>query len=788
MVKPLDKKLLRDLWHMRLHVAGVVLVLGCGLAVFIMALGLQDSLERTRDRYYAERHMADLGVSLVRAPNRVARSLVEAPGVEAVETRIGGLAVLDIEGLQEPASARLVSLPRHGRPAVNDLVIARGRLPDPDRPREALVNETFAEANAIEPGGRIDATLYGRRQTLQIVGIANSPEFVFVAAPGELFPQPSRFGVIWMGHDALARAFDLDGAFNEAVFRLGRNADPGRASAAIDDILRPYGSSGAYGRDRMISDRYLSEEINQLATMAALLPAFFLIIAAFLVNIALGRMIATERSNIGLLKSFGYTGAAVAWHYAKNALMFAVIGAALGTLAGYAMGHATAGLYEEFYRFPELEFSVSPLVFAFACLAAVATALAGALVAVMRAARLAPAEALAPPRPPAFFGGPGAIRAFSNRLDVKSRIITRRIVRFPRRASTTSLGVAFAIALLIVAQSFPAVMQELLDVHFGLANRQQVTLTFVEARERSVMHEVERLPGVTYAEPFRVEDVIFHHRGRDVQEVVFGVPYEARLNRVISQDRRQIEPPASGVFVARALAERLDAGPGDEVLMEQTAGRRLRASVRVAGIVDPMVGSSAYMELSALARLMREPGRISGAHAQLDRAHYEAFNQRIKEVPALAGASFIPLASQAMRRQFDEGVGVMNYIFAAFAAVMAGGVAFSAARVTFAEQQRDLATLRVLGFTRGEVSYILVGEILALAILAIPAGCILGLVLAQALMASFETELYSFPFVANPPGYAFAIGFTLLCVLAATMIVRRGVDRFDMVAVLKARD
>ncbi len=788
MVSPLDKKLFRDLWRMRMHVAGVALVLGCGLAVFIMALALQHSLERTRAEYYAERGMADLAVGLVRAPNRLERQLAEAPGVQAVETRIAGLAVLDIETLQELASARLVSLPESGRPAVNDVVISRGRAPDPARPREALVNQAFADANAIEPGDEIDATIYGRRQTLRVVGIANSPEFVFVAAPGELFPQPARFGVIWMGREALARAFDMDGAFNEAVFRLGRNADATRTSAALDDILRAYGSTGVYGRDRMISDRFLSEEISQLATMAAFLPAFFLIIAGFLVNIAIGRMIATERSNIGLLKSFGYTGRAVAWHYAKNALMFAAIGAVLGSLAGYAMGNAMAGIYQEYYRFPRLDFVATAPILLFAWLAAIATALAGALMSVVRAARLAPAEALAPPKPTAFSGGPSGIRAFGRALDAKSRIILRRIVRFPRRAATTSLGVAFAIALLIVAQSFPAVMQTLLDVHFGQANRQDVTLTFAEAREAGVMHEVERLPGIVYAEPFRIEDVIFHHRGREAQEGIFGVPFEARLNRIIAQDRDQIEPPASGVLLARALAERLGAAPGDQVLIEQTSGRRVQASVRVAGVVEPMVGSSAYMELGALSRLMREPGRISGAHARLDYARYEDFNRRIKEVPALAGASFVTLAAQSMRTQFDEGVGVMNFMFAAFAAVMAGGVAFAAARITLAEQERDLATLRVLGFTRGEVSYVLVGELIALAVLAVPVGLVAGIVLAQALMASFETELYSFPFVYNLPGYAFAIGFTLMCVIVAAFIVRRSVDKLDMVGVLKARD
>ena len=787
-MRTLDKKLLRDVWRMRLHVAGVALVLGCGLAIFVMAVGMRESLERTRAAYYAEQRMADLAVSLVRAPNRVAAALAEAPGVAALETRVTGLALLDLPQIEEPASARLVSLPEHGQPAVNDLVLSRGRWPDPAHNDEILLNQAFATAIGLEPGDSIDATLYGRKQSLRIVGIANSPEFVFVAAPGELFPQPDRFGVIWMGREGLARAFDLDGAFNEAVFRLMRGASTDRAIAAIDEILEPYGSIGAYGRDRMISDRYLSEEIKQLATMATFLPSFFLVIAAFLVNIALGRVIATERSNIGLLKSIGYSDAAVGWHYAKSALLFAAMGLALGCAGGIGFGHAVSGLYKQYYNFPRLDFAPSPTVFVTAALAAVAAAMIGSSVSVLRAARLAPAEALSPPQPTAFFGSGGALGALIARLDAKSRIIVRRIVRFPRRAATTALGVAFATALLIVAQTFPAVMRQLIHVHFSVSNRQDVTLTFVEPRGPSALHDVSRLPGVMQTEPFRVEEFVLSHAGRSVREAVYGVPRDARLSRLIAEESRAVEPPAAGIVLARALAEKLDAAPGDSILMEQTRGRRTRALVRVSGIVEPLVGSSAYMELSEFSRAIREPGRVSGAHLTLDPAYYRAFNARIKEMPAIAGASFLALAERQMRRSFDEGVGVMNFIYSAFAAVMAGGVAFSAARITFAEQERDLATLRVLGFTRLEVSYVLVGELMALAFLSLPVGLLGGTMLAMWLMAMFETDMYAFPFVFSPSGYAFAIWFTLACVLIAALVVRGGVDRLNLVGVLKARD
>jgi putative ABC transport system permease protein len=787
-MRMLDRKLLRDLWRMRLHAIAVALVLGCGLSVFVMAVGMRESLAATREAYYAQARMADLSVALTRAPDRLLDELAAVDGVSAVETRVGGYAVLDLATSDAPASARLVSLPLYGRPKVNDLVLASGRWPDPSRANEVLINEAFASAAGLAPGDRLTALLNGRRERLAITGVANSPEFVFVSAPGELFPQPERFGVIWMGRQSLARAFDLDGAFNEAVFILADGANAQAAARDIETILASYGSTGVSGRERMMSDRFLTEELRQLATMAAFLPTFFLIVAAFLVNIALGRVIATERSNIGLMKAFGYASGDVAWHYAKSAFVLALAGAVIGSAAGILFGRAMANLYQRYYHFPELDFNPSVLVFVAAWAAALLAAGSGALVSVWRAARLAPAAALSPPRPTSFAFKSDWLGALGATLDAKSRIILRRILRFPRRAATTALGVALAIALLVVARTFPAVMDYMLDVHFRLANRQDVTLSFTAPRAMGVMHEIDRLPGVIASEPFRTDAVVFEYGGRRVEEAVIGARVGARLGRLIDRNRRIVTPPQDGVVLARALAQRLGAERGDIVWIEQTGGRRLRAPARVAAIAEPMVGASAYMELDALARLMRPGSRISGAHVLLDADQMSAFNRRIKATPALIGASYLNLAETSMRRNYAEGVGVMNLIYFAFAAVMAGGVAFSAARITLAEQERDLATLRVLGFTGGEVSYVLIGEIAALAIFAVPLGIVLGAVLARWLMRLFETDMYAFPYVFEPGGYGLAVGFSLACVLIAALVVRGGVDRLDMVGVLKARD
>lgn len=787
-MRALDRKLFRDLWRMRINAVAVILVLGCGLAVFVMAVGMRASLEQTRIDYYNAQRMADLSVGLIRAPERIAASLAAMPGVSRMETRVSGFALLDLPGVGEPASARLVSLPPEGRPQVNGLVLARGRWPDPAAANEIIVNEAFAGALDLSLGSSLQATVHGRRQTLKVVGIGNSPEFVFVNAPGELFPQPDRYGVIWIGREVLARAYDLEGAFNEVVFTLSPGSDAAAAKDIIGRVLKPYGSTGVIGRERMPSDRFLVEELRQLATMAAFLPAIFLLIAAFLVNVSLSRIIATERSNIGLLKAFGYSNGAVAFHYAKTALMLGGIGGCLGSGAGIWLGRLIASVYRDYYHFPRLDFDAPLWVFVAGLIAAFASAGAGALASVLKAARIAPASALAPPRPVRFTAESGLRAALSATLDAKSRIILRRIFRFPRRSLTTVIGIGLAIGLLVVARTFPAVMDRLIEVHFSRANRQDATLTFLDMRPESIVHTIASLPGVVYAEPVRIDNVILRSRSRSIEEALIGSRPGARLGRLVGASGDVVAPPAAGVALARALAAKLGVGAGDEIEIEQTRGPRIKDRVRVAAIVDPMVGSSAYMDMDLQARMMRETGRISGVNIRLDPSGYADFNRQLKRTPVLMGTSFLRLAERSMRRTYDEGVGYMNLVYMAFAGVMAGGVAFSAARVTLAEQERDLATLRVLGFSRIEVSYVLVGELAALALVAIPVGCLTGTLLATLLMDLFRTDMYSFPYVFNPPGYAVAIGFTLTCVALAALVVRQRIDRLDMVSVLKSRD
>ncbi len=792
-MKPLDRKLLRDLRRLWLQALAVGTVLGSGIAIFVMATGMYASLEAARDRYYATSLMADLAGSLVRAPQRLSTELAAVPGVAGLEARVAGVGLLSLVDVAEPVSARLVSLPAGRRPSVNDLVLKSGRWPDAARSAEVLVNEAFAEAHGINPGLRVPLLVRGQRKWVEIVGIASSPEFVFAVAPGDILPEPRRFGVLWMNREAIGRALDLDGAFNDVVLRLQADADRRAVIAAIDARLARYGGRGLYGRDRMLSARYLNDELSQLRTLASILPPIFLLVAVFLINVTLSRLVATERANIGLLKAFGYGNGTIGLHYAKFALAFCLGAAALGIMLGNYVGRYMADVYLLVYRLPELPFRAGPLVHLGALAVALTAAILGAVSSVRRAVRLAPAVALSPPAPTTFRRFGEQMEHRLRAMDARSRMLARRILRFPRRSATTVAGIALALALLVMSEHFPIAVDRIISINFGMTQRMQVTLTFAEREHERVLREVARLPGVLQVEPLRTAEVILSAADggsglRREREAVLGIPRGALLNRVVGTDLRVVEPRAEGLTLAGGLARKLGVQVGDRLRLEATDGPRVITEVTVVGIVQPFLGSAAYMEQQALGRLLREPARVDSAYLLIDALQRERLNARLKEIPAIVGVTYADNAERSLRQLFEQGAGFFSFMFRAFSLLMAAGVAFSAARVTLGEQERDLATLRVLGFRRREASAVLLGELGVLLAVAVPLGLALGAGLSRWMMAQFETEIFSFPFVFDLNAYARAAVFVIAAVTVAALWVRRDVDRLDLVAVLKSRE
>lgn len=784
----LDRKLLRDFWAMKGQAMAISFVIAGGVSVYLVMAGLLSSLEETRRAYYERYRFADVWAPVVRAPNSLLDEIRGIPGVHSAETRVRVPALLDMPGMAEPATGEVLSLPDYGAPSVNQVHLLRGRLPRPGARDEALVLRGFATAHRLAIGDIVPATIYGGRENVRIVGVALSPEQVYAIAPGQLVPDARLFGVLWMGRDALSEAVNQDGAFNEAVVRLAHGASSTAVIAALDRLLEPWGAVGAYGREDQISNAFVSSEIDQLRTMSKVLPPIFLLVAAFLVNVVVSRLIATERNEIGLMKAFGYSDVDVAAHYLKLVAIVALLGLAIGVALGTWMGRALAGVYTDYFSFPLFVFRLDPGVFAVVVLVTAAAVGGGAAAAVRRAARLEPAAAMTPPSPPDYSRAAGSAVTGLTLLDQQTRMVLRQIVRFPGRAAFTVAGVAVSGALLIGTLFFLDAMQEMIRIYFSVANRYDVQVTFAEPRSTSAYFELLRAPGVLHAEPYR--SVPARLRSGHLQEraAVTGQPLDASLSRMVDTDRNAVVPPPGGLVLSRDLADKLHVSAGDVLEVDVTEGRRPTLNVPITSVTTTFIGSGVRMLLEDLNSLLKEGEVISGANLLVDESAVEALYKDLKESPAIAGVALQRVAQRNFTELMDQNIGRSVWIYTGFAALIAIGVVYNTVRISFAERERELASLRVLGFTRGEVSYILLGEIAFLTLAALPIGAALGTGLAWSLAQAMSSELFRLPFVIHAGTFGYAALVIVVVTAVSALLVRRQLDRMDLVGVLKSRD
>jgi putative ABC transport system permease protein len=785
----LHHKLLRDLWLLRGPAVAIGLVMACGIATFVMSLSVLSTLYRTRAAYYDRFRFADVFAPVKRAPDAMAARLAEIPGVLNVETRISELVNLDLASLAEPATGRLLSLPDRGEPRLNALFLREGRWPEAERSDEALISDGFAAAHRLHPGATVRAILNGRRQDLRVVGIALSPEFVYQIRPGEIIPDDRRFGVFWMRRRALEAVFQMEGAFNEAVLKLTPAANEREVIRRIDALTAPYGATGAYGRRDQSSHKFVSNEMNELRGMAMVIPAIFLIVAAWLLQVVMSRLIGTQREQIATLKAFGYTGREVGVHYLQLVLVIAGLGTLLGIGVGAWLGRGVAAIYVRFFHFPSLHFQLDGRV----ALAATAISSLAAVLAVSRpirqAMRLPPAVAMRPEMPLAF----GATWLESwlpfRRAPVDVRMILRYLSRRPGRTALTCLGLSLALAVLILGSFMLDGLNYVMESEFNVSQRQDLSLTLVEPTNRRVVGDVRHLPGVRSVEPYRSVAVRLRSGPRERLVGLMGLPTNSRLFRIADVDRKVRALPISGLVLSERLAQTLSVRPGDAVTVEALEGKRRIRELRVASLVADFQGQAAYAPLEDVHRLMQESDAVTGVFVAFDAARTGELYAELKKTPRLVSATMKGAALASLRETIVANILKMRAFNVAFACIIACGVAYNSARIALSERSRELATLRVIGFTRGEIARILLGELGLLTLAAVPLGIVLGHILADLVIRiAYDTELFRIPLVISRWTDAFAASVLLASSGASGWLMSRRLARLDLVAVLKARE
>lgn len=788
LISPLDRKLFRDLARMKGQMVAVSLVMACGLAMMICTRSLIRTLESTRDAYYERHRMADVFGSLKRAPLALADRIAQIPGVAAVEPRVVVDVTLDLLGMPEPATGHIVSLPEDGPQKLNQIFLRSGRMPRLDERREVIASEAFAQANGLQPGDSVTAVINGRKDTMIITGIGLSPEFVFEARAGETLPDNKRFGVFWMNYHAVATAYNMDGAFNDFCVDMAPGANPAPAIEEMDRLLRDYGAFGAITRKDHASARRVDDELRVLHALSVAYPVVFLSVAAFMVNAVLSRLIRLQREQIAQLKALGYSSWQVGFHYLKFALVIVVLGTLIGGIAGRFLGGGLVNMYTLFFRFPSLVFHLDYDALSLALLVSAGASTLGVVGVVRQAVKLPPAEAMRPEPPadfkPSVFERLGLTKHFSPSF----RMALRNIERRPVQASFTVFGLSLATGLMVLPGAMADSIDYLLTYQWNDIQRQDVVAFLTEPGSPSAFHDLEHLPGVLRAEPIRSVQtrLQFGHHSRRL--AITGMPPSSDLNRLLDAKGRPIAMPADGIVMSAKLAEILEAKLGDLVQVSVMEGKRPVRLLPIRGLLEDFSGVAAYMDLNALRRLLQEGDTVSGAYLTVDQNRWDDFMAHVKETPRASVVLVKKEQLAAFRKTTGQSIGILKTLYFTLAVIVAFGVVYNSARIALSERTRDLATLRVVGFTMREVGMVLLGELAILVLTAIPLGMLLGRGLTAGIFTSLSTETVRLPLKISPPTYITAMLVVLTAAAASFWVVSRLLKKLDMVGVLKARD
>ncbi len=784
----LNKKLFRDFWHLRGQIIATALVVACGIASFVSMRSTYDSLLKTQQNYYSAYRFADVFAHLKRAPESLKPQIEKIPGVAAVNTRVVSEVTLNLPNMSEPAQGKIVSIPPVQAATLNDLHFLRGRYIRADRSEEVIISGAFAEANGFQPDDSLEAIINGRWRKLTIVGVALSPEYIYEIRAGDIFPDNRRFGILWMNRPSVAAAFQMEGAFNDVSLTLAPGASDSAVIENLDRLLENYGGTGSYGRADQQSHRFISNEFSQLEVQGTFLPAIFLGVTAFLLHLVLSRLVSTQREQIGLLKAFGYTNFDIGLHFLQLAFAAVSGGAVLGVLLGMYLGSAMTNLYGDYFHFPVLQYNAGWFVILISFVISFGAAALGAFSAVLKAVGLPPAEAMRPEPPARFTAGFLEKAGLQKYLSANHRIVLRNLSRQPIKAALSIIGISLAAALLFTGFYFFDAVNKIIEIQFEQVIRDDVNVVFYQPRPGRTRYDLANLPGVVKVEVFRSVParLRFGHRSRRVG--LIGAESQSDLRRIIDKNGKVFNLPPEGVVLSKSLADVLEIEKGDKLTVEVLEGSRPVREIEVTATIDELMGMNAYLDIHALNRLMNEDDVISGAYLSVDSLKRDKLYSRLKQMPSVAGVGLPAVTLEGFNKTFGQTIGTFTFILVSFASVIIFGVVYNGARISLSERGRELASLRVLGFTQREIAVILLGEQAVLTLLAIPFGYFFGFVICLLSNNLVDTEILRLPIVFTRRTFIITFIVTVLAAIVSGLMVVWRLRNLDLIEVLKTRE
>lgn len=799
----LHKKLWRTIGKTKGQFLAVAAVVTVGIAVYIGMTTAYFNLNESKEHFYRDHNFADYYFHVVKAPQQVTKQIEAIPGVTGVTGRIQKDVTL-VNEHNKRATARLTSYTLPMEQEINSLQLLTGRFfaaeavaarPGEQHTRtgdiEILVDPQYAAANNLDFNDTVTIVAEGKTVPLTMVGTATGPEFIYLMKDAAtLLPDPRSFGIITMSRERAQQLLNLQGQVNQVLVTLAPGTDAEKVAQQVKSILDPYGNLAAYPRKQQLSNAMLEGELDGLKASSRFMPAIFLGIAAAIQFVILGRMIRSQRLQIGVMKAIGYNSRQVILHYTGYSVMVALCGAVLGSMLGLALASVMSQAYAIYFNLPATIGAVNTQAILYGFMLSLGVSTLAGLTACRSVTAINPAEAMRPEPPKG--GGKTLIENLSwlwHRLDTAWRMSIRSAARNRGRFAITMVGVVFAVGMLVVSLFTIDAVDYMIESHFHQNQRYDYLIRFAAPVKENEILIISRMQGVQKSEPLLEIPAKIKFNGKSEDDSITGLSPGTTLKRLFDHREQPAQVPEEGLLINQRTANKLGAKVGDMVELETLLGigPARHVQVKIVGINRQLVGGGSFVSLEQANLMLQERQLASGVMLKVDPAFTAQMEEDLED---MTGVSSI-LSRQKELDNFNQNMDAMVYsisIMVFFALLLGFAIVYNSSVISFSERQRELASLRVLGFTIKEVSGILLKENLLQSLLGVALGMPFGYLMVKGYISAVSTDLFTMPVIIYPTTYIYSALGGFFFIIVAHLLAVRGVRQLQLVEVLKNKD
>lgn len=766
----------------------VIVVIIIGISLYNALYMSYHNLKNSTDYYYSEYRLPHIFVRLNRCPEGVISRISAIEGVSQVQGRIVRDVSLDVPGYGEKAYARIISVPTDNKGALCRLFIEEGRYITGPPEGKVLVEKQFFEYHGLKTGDVLYPVINGKKVEMRVQGKVMSPEYIYpVPSAQQLMPDTGGFAILYVNHSFAQQLFGYEGMVNDIGIRLDSDDKVEEVKNILEDMLKNYGLIDIVERENQVSNKMLESELTQLESMAFLFPVLFLLVASIVIYMLLLRMVENQRRQIGVLMAMGYGKGSILAHYIRYALFIALTGSIAGGILGIWAGRALTLYYLVYFNIPVLQVKVYYNTLLTGILMSAGFCCVAGFNAAKRVLSITPAQAMRPPAPVKGSRWIGErFIPFLRKIEISWRLTFRNLWRNKKRTAFTTFGIAITVAILISTVFFMDAFEFMFDEAFGGNQKYDYKIIFTRNMGEEVIGNLQEFKEVDVAEPIGEYPFSLTNGWREEGAIVIGLNRDTKLYSLKDLEDREVSIPEKGILLSDVLARRLGVKPGDTVTLESPYKPGVKREVKVADIVSQYLGFNGFMDIKYLGSILNEGYVTNGAIIDIKYGS-EEFLKRLKDMPYI--------------QKFDTPTGQMEeymkyldlmYAYLAvvilFGTIMGFAIIYNTTTINIMERKRELASLRVMGFSKRQVAELIFNENVAVSVLGIIVGLPMGRLMAAGIINNLGEEIIKIPLVIYPRTYLMAVVTVFIFVFLAQLANMRRISKLDLVEVMKSRE